>query len=156
MVLVITSARSDQYAGGVSGIHQQAPEPVILKSLLERFTYRPGWRAFLRNLDRGQGSEGTTLVIHATVPDTYHPGAADITIAHYFPVPPAAYDETSWRRWLLDCILLVEQHEACEFFAIDGERVFAPHHGPGENPYTIYEHGTDEQRRTLSSGEVKS
>lgn len=137
----------------MSGIKQQAPEPVLLKSLVERVTYK-GWRLFLDDLDRGQGSEGTTLVIHATVPDTYHDGKL-ITVAHYFPVPPAAYSEASWRRWLLEQILLVEQHEACEFFCIDGERPYAPHHGPGENPYTIFDVGTDEQRRTLSSGEVK-
>lgn len=32
------------------------------------------------------------------------------------PVPAAAYNEQSWTRWLLEQILLVEKHEAMEFF----------------------------------------
>lgn len=58
------------------------------------------------------------------------------------PVPPAAYDRRSWQRWLFDQVLLVEQHEACEFFQVDGRRPYAPNHGPGRNPYTIHELGT--------------
>ena len=49
----------------------------------------------------------------------------------------------------------VERHEACEFFQIDGERPYAPHHGPGNDPYIVFDHGTDEDVRTSFRGEVK-
>jgi hypothetical protein len=55
------------------------------------------------------------------------------------PVAPAGFDERSWKRWLLDQIILVEQHEACEFFRVDSEVVFPPNHGPGRDSYSIRE-----------------
>ena len=73
---------------------------------------------------------------------------------HYFPVPPAAYDVRSWRRWLLEQVLLVERHEACEFFQLAGDRPYAPSHGPGNDPYLIRELGTDEDVRTSFRGEL--
>jgi hypothetical protein len=134
---------------------QTAPYPDLLVSLVERLTYRPGWRFGLGDIVRGQGSEGLTLIVTGTYPDTYNPDTM-IRVNHYFPVPPAAYDERSWRRWLFDRILEVERHEAAEFFQIDGERPYAPHHGPGNDPYIIFEHGTDIDVRTNFRGEVEA
>ncbi len=71
-------------------------------------------------------------------------------------VPPAAFDRRSWQRWLLDQILLIERHEACEFFRVDGDRAYAPHHGPGNDPYIVFDHGTDEDVRTSFRGETKA
>lgn len=134
---------------------QQAPVPRVLHDLVERLTYRPGWTFRLDNIDRGQGSFGLTLDIITCGYDSYHPErGATYRVHHYMPVPPAAYDERSWRRWLLEQLLLVERHEACEFFAIDGKRPYAPHHGPGNDPYIVFEHGTDLDVRTSFRGEV--
>jgi hypothetical protein len=69
-------------------------------------------------------------------------------------VPPAAYNKQFWTQWLLDQILLVERHEACEFFRIKGERIYAPHHGPGNDPYIVFVHGSDLDRRTTYKGVV--
>jgi hypothetical protein len=132
---------------------QEAAEPIILHRLVGQCEYK-SWEFKLVDLDRGQGSSGLTLVVTAVVPDTYHDW--QIRINHLFPVPPAAYDERSWRRWLLDQVLLVERHEACEFFKINGERPYAPHHGPGNDPYIVFEHGTDADVRTLNTGRVKA
>lgn len=118
---------------------QEAPYPLILADLVKRLTYKEDWYFALDHLDRGQGSEGLTLSIRITAPDSVNPGK-EISVVHYMIVPPAAYNQRHWERWLLDQILLVEQHEACEFFKIDGERIFGPHHAPGNNPYTIFEH----------------
>ena len=91
---------------------------------------------------------------------------------HYMPVPPAAFDRRSWRRWLFEQLLLVERHEACEFFRFEYdtpnqigterlgtnhhvERPYAPHHGPGNDPYIVFEHGLDVDVRTSFRGEVK-
>jgi hypothetical protein len=87
--------------------------------------------------------------------DAYCPEGLHRRVHHYFPVPAATYDLRSWRRWLLDCFIKVETHEACEFFQIGGERPFAPNHGPGRDPYTIFEYSTDADRRTSFRGDVK-
>lgn len=135
---------------------QTAPHPAPLDLLVQRLAYRPGWAFALKDLDRGQGSRGMTFVVTTVGYNSYHPDRGETyRVHHYFPVPPAAYDERSWRRWLLDKLMEVERHEACEFFQIDGERPYAPHHGPGNDPYIVFEHGTDEDARTSFRGEIK-
>lgn len=107
-------------------------------------------------MDRGQGSKGLTLCITTRGVDSYHPERGETyRVRHYMPVPPAAYNEKSWRRWLLEQILLVERHEACEFFKIDGIRPYAPLHGPGNDPYIIFERSTTEEIRTRYTGEKR-
>jgi hypothetical protein len=133
--------------------HNEAPFPHVLQDLVDACEYRPGWVVALRDLDRGQGSRGLTLIITTDTVDTYHPDVP-LRVNHLFPVPPAAYDWRSWRRWLFDQFVLVEQHEAQEFFVINGERPYAPSHGPGNDPYLIREIGTDLDRRTSFRGEV--
>lgn len=138
---------------GVGTMQQEAPFPTLLEQLVNRLEYRAGWRFWLNDLDRGQGSKGLTLVINVATVNSYPPHD-EIRVNHYMLVPPAAYDERSWRRWLLDQILLVERHEACEFFTIDGDKPYAPSHGPGNDPYLIREFGTDEDRRTSFRGDL--
>lgn len=139
----------------VPDMTQVAPFPRALALLVNDLTYKPGWGFDLKEIDRGQGSRGLTFVVVPRVADSYHP-EKEILVLHYFPVPPAAYDERSWRRWLLEQVLLVERHEACEFFQIGDERPYAPHHGPGNDPYIIFEHGSDEDVRTSWRGEIQS
>lgn len=123
---------------------QQAPYPEVLKELISQIKYKEGWSFSLdKDYDRGQGCRGLTFNILITCPDSY---ADRVTrVLHLMPVPPAAYNRQSWRRWIFEQILLVERHEAAEFFEIDGKKVFAPHHLDGNDPYTIFEPGTDEQ-----------
>lgn len=133
---------------------QQAPNPVLLVEMVDQLTYKAGWEfEFEDYLDRGQGSAGCTLVITITTPNSYNPEELR-RVAHYMPVPPAAYDTRSWRRWLLEQVLLVERHEACEFFTIAGGKPYAPSHGPGNDPYLVREVGTDLDVRTSFRGEV--
>lgn len=134
-------------------MRQEAPYPDVLQSLIDGLAYKAGWRFQLADLDRGQGSRGLTLIINITTPNSYHP-ERQVSVNHYMLVPPAAYDERSWRRWLFDQVLLVERHEACEFFAIDGGKPYAPSHGFGQDPYLIREIGTEEDRRTSFRGDL--
>lgn len=117
----------------------------------------------LADVDRDQVDgvvvgRGLTLDIITRGYDSYHPERGETYgVHHYRIVPPATYNRQSWRRWLLDQCLAVEQHEACEFFAVeqdDGtlERPFAPNHGPGADPYRIVEYETDQARRTSFRG----
>lgn len=118
---------------------QVAPEPSELRALVEALTYKAGWEFRLDDdLDRGQGSRGTTLVITLTMPDSYDTDRL-IRVNHYMPVPPAAFNRSSWTRWLFDQIMLVETHEAMEFFKLADSRPYAPNHAPGNDPYTVRE-----------------
>lgn len=131
---------------------QIAPFPAVLETLVAQVRYKSGWAFSLQDIDRGQGSAGLTLIIAITCPDTYHP-TRTIRVNHYMIVPPAAFDERAWCRWLFDQILLVEQHEAAEFFQVCGERPYAPNHAPGRNPYTITDQGTPQDATTDYRGE---
>lgn len=133
---------------------QEAPYPVELKALVDACVLDPGWRVQLwDDLDRGQGSKGLTLAITTQGFNAYHPDRGPTYgVRHYFPVPPAAYDYRSWRRWLFDRYQDVVSHEACEFFQIDGKRPYAPSHGDGNDPYMIRERGTDADAKARPSG----
>lgn len=133
--------------------HQVAPYPDELAELVEKLTYRPGWFFRLEHTDRGQGSQGLTLCIIAGTINSYDFDEPK-QIMHYMPVPPAAYQYGSWRRWLFEQIHQVELHECMEFFTIDGEKPYAPNHGPGEDPYTVKEIGTELGQRTSFRGDL--
>jgi hypothetical protein len=132
---------------------QTAPYPQELAELVAQLTYRPGYHVSMRDLDRGQDSEGLTLVVRLHVPDSYHP-ERNISVDHYFPVPPAAYDVRSWQRWLFDRLGDVDTHERAEHFAVAGKKPYAPSHGPGNDPYMVREVGTDTDQRTSFRGEL--
>lgn len=138
---------------------QTAPYPAELEELIGQLYYRPGWRFALGTIERdpasthGSSAGGLTFIATTNTLDSYD-HHRHIAVNHYFPVPAATYNRASWQRWLLNCLLLVEQHECCEFFTIDGAKPFAPLHGPGEDPYRIVEYATDTQRRTSFRGVV--
>lgn len=133
-------------------MYQVAPYPHALDDFLRRLIYRPGWRIWLENgYDRGQGSEGLTLIVETFTLDSYD-ATQQIRVHHLFPVPPAAYNERSWRNWVFEQLGLVDDHERAEFFVVDGERPFAPLHAPGNDPYMRVE-STYEEAHTSSRGE---
>jgi len=137
-------------------MRQEAPDPEPLAYLVDRLSYRPGWAFKLADVDRGQGSAGLTLIITTRGYDSYHPDRGEnYRVNHYMPVPPAAYDSRSWQRWLFDQLLLVERHEAMEFFAVHDSpgsehavRPYAPSHGFGQDPYIVREIGTRGDQQT--------
>lgn len=76
-------------------------------------------------------------------------------VNHYMPVPAATYNRESWRWWLFEQCKRVDDHEAMEFFEIEGEgRPYAPNHGPGWDPYLVTEVASDVDRRTKFTGEL--
>ena len=143
-------------------MRQEAPYPLPLAYLVDRLSYRPGWAFKLAHIDRGQDSEGLTLIITTRGYDTYNPEAGEnYRVNHYMLVPPAAYDARSWQRWLFDQLLLVERHEAMEFFQVHDSpgsehtvRPYAPSHGPGNDPYLVREVGTELDQQTSFRGEI--
>lgn len=162
---------------------QEAPYPHALAELVKSVRYRPGWTVTLiddlgrdyapddHRHERAPLGSGMTLDITTQGYNSYHPERGQTySVHHYFIVPAATWNKRSWRRWLFDQFVKVETHEAMEFFQIvyEGEfvnrqgetateyveRPYAPHHGPGEDPYIIFEHGTDEDRRMSFRGEM--
>lgn len=101
---------------------QTAPDPAELRTLVASVRYRTedGWKVWVTDeYDRGQGCTGTTLIVQTLGWDAYHPKRGrSYRVNHLFPVPAAAYNRQSWRRWVLDRIIEVETHEACEFFTV--------------------------------------
>lgn len=135
-------------------MRQTAPWSEVLGELVKTCSYRPGWRVELHAAyERDIGCIGTTLIITTKTINSYPPHDP-VRVHHIFPVPPATYDERSWRRWLFEQFLLVERHECAEFFEIDGAKPYAPSHGPGNDPYLIREVGTDIDVRTSFRGEL--
>jgi hypothetical protein len=134
-------------------VYNEAPWSQMLANLVKAASHRDNWIFELKDMDRGQGCTGLTLEISVLTPNSYNHSRL-IGVRHLFPVPAAAYNYRSWRRWLFERVLLVERHEAMEFFTIAGEKPYAPHHGPGEDPYTVYEHGSETDVKTSFRGEL--
>lgn len=143
-------------------MRQEAPYPDKLEYLVNCVIYRPRWTAKLGELDRGQGSKGLTLTITTWGYNSRHTDWGEVyRVNHFMPVPPASYNLQSWQRWLLEQYMLVEKHECMEFFGIrdapGSEHItypYTPMHGPGNDPYIVCQICTDEDQRTLASGEI--
>jgi hypothetical protein len=134
-------------------MRQEAPDPEALFDLVDHCALYPGWKVSLKDMDRGQGSIGLTLDITTNTVNSYHPERM-VNVHHLFIVPAAAYDFRSWRRWLFERFHDVLFHEAMEIFTINGDKPYAPSHGPGNDPYLLREVGTDLDRRTSFRGAV--
>lgn len=146
---------------------QSAPYPDALADLVTQLRYRPDWTFALEDIVRdparshGAEARGLTFIVTTMGHDAYHPERGQhYGVHHYFPVPPATFNRRSWTRWLFDCLVRVETHEAMEFFALEAphthvlQRPYAPTHGPGDDPYVVHEYATEEQARTRFTGEV--
>lgn len=139
-------------------MRQEAPYPHDLADLVNRARFRPGYKVWLEDRDRGQGSKGLTLVVLTAEVDTYRPDEPR-PVHHYFIVPAAAYNRESWRSWLFEQLHLVSRHEDMEWYrevADDGteHRPYAPNHGPGWDPYLITVVAPVEAKRTSFRGEL--
>ena len=99
----------------------------MLAAAVATLRYKPGW-AF-----KIGGPLGKYLCVFATTPDSQQPGRSRTT-QHQFEVPD---DVADVERWLLDCLLLCEQHEVCEFFEVFGRRPFYPNHQDEGSPYEL-------------------
>lgn len=143
------------------GMRQYAPYPDELAALVAtmRLTVHPSWQFSLDDLERDPAAThsgaagGLTFRVLAETRDAYQERLR--SVIHYFPVPAATFNRTSWQRWLLDRLLDIQRHEVCEGLLFDEQRPFAPTHGPGDDPYIIVQYASDEQRRTSFRGEVK-
>jgi hypothetical protein len=141
-------------AAGLDNVNiQLAPYPDALAKMVAGLKMRPRWRAELGYVDRGQGSAGLTLSVYITEANAYDNDEMR-SVVHYFPVPPASFDEISWQRWLFDQVGAVSGHEDMENFEINGVKPYAPDHKPGRDPYTVIQRGSWEDAKISFRGEV--
>lgn len=110
-------------------------EPPGLRELVSRLVYKPGWMIYLGT--DNEDDRWLTLHIVSETQDSYDEFKT-MRVNHSFLVPMASYNEVNWLAWLFERVRDVEAHEAGEFFKVDGLRVFAPHHGNGEDPYRTW------------------
>ena len=121
---------------------QRGPEAALdeLQAVVDSVAYKPGWEIWLayrtRPTEHYAGSEGMTLHIRTQVPDSTRPGESTY-IEHWMAPPPTSWTRRSWERWVLDQLILVETHEAMEFYSVGGHKCYFPSHGPGHDPYAI-------------------
>ncbi len=98
-----------------------------------RLSYKPGWKFKMA------GAGGRSLCIYARTDDSLNP-SRQRTTQHQFEMPDGGFaDDRELARWVFDCLLLCEQHETGEFFALDGFKAFFPHHQDEGSPYEIVE-----------------
>lgn len=107
-----------------------------LARFLDTFTFEDRSRF---ELHRDDESNYAVLYAFLHAPNTYSPlvdgKRGDRYTRHEFVVPVATYNYETWRRWVFERLKAAAIHEVCEWFMDDGVRVFAPHHGNGEDPY---------------------
>lgn len=120
----------------------------LLQQAIESIEYRrdppTNGRRFI--LERHDEDNYAVLYIFTYNLNTYRPDTMRHT-RHEFVVPVATYSVETWTRWVFDRIASIELHETCENFFVDGVRVYAPHHGNGEDPYAFWPGGTAGRRR---------
>jgi hypothetical protein len=123
----------------------------VLAEALTEITYErdplPDWHSQRFQLSRDDEHNYAVLFIFTYNPNSYDTASMRLT-RHEFVVPVATYHKAAWTRWVFDRILSIETHETTEFFKVGGKRVYAPHHGNGWDPYTMWYDGhPDEQRK---------
>jgi hypothetical protein len=117
---------------------------------LQKLVYKRGWHFYLEAPDDGCPVFKLMIVSHTA---NSYDETKTINVRHEFMIPPADYHERVWWAWVFDRIGDVEaKHEAGEFFRVDGVRLFAPHHGNGQDPYRVWMIGTLAETQT-SAGE---
>lgn len=114
---ILTRATNGQPSSGV-------------EQVIANMNYKSGW-TFEVWADAGP-SKSLKIDVSTIDPST----GLRLLVSHRFPIP-LGFIVVDAERWLLDCIIAVETHEACEFFEVGGRKPFYPEHGPGSNPYRV-------------------
>lgn len=104
-----------------------SPQPSTSRAdLVAALSYKPGW-AF-----RIGGPLNRFLCVFATTADSVEPSRERCT-QHMFEMPDLV--GPPFYRWVFDRLLDAERHEAGEFFRVNGQAPFFPHHQDEGSPY---------------------
>lgn len=99
-------------------------------AVIASITYKPGWTFKLA------GPLGRYLCVFANTVDSQQVDRYRTT-QHQFRLPDELADRQALIRWLFDCLLLCELHEAGEFFQVGSFRPFFPNHQDEGSPYEL-------------------
>lgn len=112
---------SDGDGAGSSGVVTALER---IQGMLEAVTYKPAWE-FKAYADLC--SSEIRVIAKFTAEDVERRGTATLIEAR-FPVPdPLSISSPFFERWLLDCVIHLETHEAQEWFRASGQHVVDPH-----------------------------
>lgn len=107
---------------------------------VRRITYKPGWHLQLCSSYPGaaqsQAAEGPWIQVTANVANS--DDLKPILITHTMSLHgmPDNISEKDFYGFILNTVKFVEQHEAMEFFKVDGMKFRDPHPSPMEVLYT--------------------
>lgn len=118
----------------------------ILQQVLDDWTYTD----FMHRPDffRDDESNFARIYVFLSNPNSYigKPGErVPRHTRHEWIVPCATYNYETWARKLYEFLKAISTHEVGEWFMIKGERLFAPHHGAGEDPYVEWQTRSDRE-----------
>lgn len=125
-----------------------------LRWMVKNLRYKPGWRfdVTLPQWPDYPSRSRRYLRVEVDCIDSVTKG--NTTIIHQIAVPEIyelrrqkGDSERFLRRWLLEAIIGIERHEACEFFTLAGAKPFFPPHNDGHDPYVVRELPEDEWPR---------
>ncbi len=111
-----------------------------VERVIEQLTYKDGWifSIFSHNSNTVSIFElRISLDVTASISLVSSKKTIQMLVNHPFSVPNYPMDDREAERWLLDCILLVEQHEACKHFRIGGDPLYYQNHGEDGSSYRI-------------------
>ena len=121
---------------------------------LRGIKYKEGWMFYLEGPTDDCSVYKLMIVSHTA--NSYKPNEM-VNVRHEFMVPPADYNREVWLAWIFDRVRDIEaNHEAGEFFRYHEIRVFAPHHGNGQDPYRVWFMGDYDQTRTKAGDDDKT
>lgn len=118
---------------GVGGmvVWSGLPSYSTLYGVVGAVRYKPGWTFGFH------GGAGDCLFLRIDV-ETVDPVTREAAlVGHRMPVPWEPWTADQWVDWVFQQILLIEGHEAGEFFTVGGERPYLPEHGPGVDVYAL-------------------
>jgi hypothetical protein len=119
----------------------------ILEKLVDSAECLPGWVFSL-----GEGEDNSKVLLITISGTNNYDRSQKFTVTHCHPVPCTTYNEATWKRWIFDQCVRSMNHELGESLKFDGNRPFAPMHGPGEDPYTVHEYRPEIDFLTTQSG----
>lgn len=110
---------------------QKTDNSPLLRSWLEKVTYKPGWRLSIGSphTDMIYGYQTHFLIVQTLVPDSYRPDEMfPLSVSAVIP-PPVIMDEGAFMHWLARHLIDIERHESREWFKVDGLVFDDPHQG---------------------------
>jgi hypothetical protein len=95
---------------------------------IELIAYKPEWEIRVVHSDEKIGAEGLVLHLISHVADSCTDEHEMIEVVHRNEIPDSAtFNFESFFAFVYEMILKAEEHEAAEWFLVNGKRIHDPH-----------------------------